>query len=350
MPLYSTEAQTDAMGKEKNVAESISVMEGELQPMAKEVTSWSYLFVHHRKVELVSEILQKRHYTVFIHKSKVYRRENKHIKTTEKPTISGLIFVQGDGNEIQACLKETFSDIYLVKDYSRGQIAAIPDHIMQPFMQISMASPTRIRFMPHSIDYYSKGNPLVRITSGVLAGLEGYRIRISRDKCLVTTLEGITVAIGGIHRENFENVSEYARIRKEQSRQTHKRQNDIFTPLQREIDLCFFVPQDELDIMAMTESMTLWVNRIYSAIKEKNISEAIEMALFILEETGCYFRTVYDRADTGKNDSIMSFARKADKALQSMINDAETSADQREMMETERESLAFRYPFLPIEL
>ena len=74
------------------------------------------------------------------------------------------------------------------------------------------------------------------------------------------------------------------------------------------------------------------------------------MALFILEETGCYIRTVYDRADTGKNDSIKSFARKADKALQSMINDAETSADQREMMEPERESLAFRYPFLPIEL
>ena len=60
--------------------------------------------------------------------------------------------------------------------------------------------------MPHPLEYYSVGHPLVKITSGVLDGLEGYQIRISRNKCLITTMGGLTIAIGGVYKENFENV------------------------------------------------------------------------------------------------------------------------------------------------
>lgn len=350
MPLYSTEAQNYALGKRRNEAETISGAEGEICAETEKPLSWCYMFVHHMKVETVKGILQKRHYTVFVHKSIVYKRENKHIKKTVKPTISGLLFVQGDGNEIQAFLKETFTDIYLVKDCSKRQIAAIPDSIMQPFMKVSMACPTRIRFMPHPIDYYSEGNPLIRITSGALAGLEGYRIRISRDKCLVTTLEGMTVAIGGIYKENFENLDAYVHIRREQLRQTEKRTNAIFTPLQQEIDSCFFVPQDQMDIMAMAESLKPWVARMKSDMRGKNFDEAVEIAMFLLEETGNRFRTAYNKDDICNMDDIMTISCEADKILVAVLDNVDVSVDLKEIVEAGRESLAIRYSFLPIEL
>ena len=75
-------------------------------------------------------------------------------------------------------------------------------------MKVAQVEPTRIRFMPNAFGHYAKGNPLLRITSGPLAGMEGYKIRIARDKCFVTTLGGMTVAIGGIHRDSFENLED----------------------------------------------------------------------------------------------------------------------------------------------
>jgi len=350
MPLYSTEAQTNARGKQGNVADTTSGTKGEICTATTQTSSWCYLFVHHRQVDIVRAQLQRRRYPVFVHKSIVYKRENKHITKIEKPTISGLLFVQGDGNEIQAYLKEFFSNLYLVKDCSKGKIAAIPDHVMQPFMKVSDAYPTRIRFMPHPIDYYSKGNTLIRITSGVLTGLEGYRIRISRDKCLVTTLEGMTVAIGGIHRESFENLDEYVHIRREQMRQTEKRADVIFTPLQQEIDRCFFIPQNQLDVMAMAENLRPWVARMKAGLQERLFGEALEMALFILEETGNRFQAAYTKGDISKMDDMTAISREAGNVLASMAGDADCPTDLKETAEAGRESLAIRYPFLPIEL
>ncbi|WP_258321677.1 hypothetical protein [Bacteroides sp. ET336] len=99
-----------------------------------------------------------------------------------------------------------------MKDRSTGLPAVIRDKSMQTFIRMSRVSPYRIRFMQHPIDYYSTGHPLVKITSGILDGVEGYQIRISRDKCLVTTIGGLTIAIGGISKENFENIDEYSDI------------------------------------------------------------------------------------------------------------------------------------------
>lgn len=349
MPLYSTEAQTNARGKQWNVADTTSGTEREICTTTTQTTSWCYLFVHHRQVDIVRAQLQRRRYPVFVHKSIVYKRENKHITKIEKPTISGLLFVQGDGNEIQAYLKENFSNLYLVKDCSKGKIAAIPDHVMQPFMKVSDAYPTRIRFMPHPIDYYSKGNTLIRITSGVLTGLEGYRIRISRDKCLVTTLEGMTVAIGGVHRESFENVEEYVRIRREQQNQTDQPTETIFTPLQQEIDKCFFAPQHQLDVMLMAENLRPWISRIASDIIDKNYDEAAEIALFILEETGSRLKAARNNTDFNKTNDMLAVCREASHALISMAKQTDVPINLKEAMETGLESLAVRYPFLNIE-
>lgn len=169
------------------------------------------------------------------------------MRKTERPTISGLIFIQGNSREIQNYLNQIAIDLYLVKDCSTKKTAIIPDRVMQPFMQLSQINPHHIRFMPHSFDYYSPNHALIKITSGVLTGMEGYCIRIARDKCLVTTVGNMTVAIGGISKESFENVDEYIRQRQEtQNGSQALTYNDEFVSFQSDIAQCFFIPKTVL--------------------------------------------------------------------------------------------------------
>lgn len=65
----------------------------------------------------------------------------------------------------------------------------------------------RIRLMPHPFSYYAEGHTLVRLTSGDFRGVMGYIIRIARDRCLVTNVNGMGVAIKGIHNDTYEEVT-----------------------------------------------------------------------------------------------------------------------------------------------
>lgn len=210
MPLYSTDIQSKATGQCYDADNSKESAEGEMLPDCG-VTSWCYLFVHHARLNLINRLLNKK-FKTFIHKTTIYKKSAKRIKEEKIPTISGLIFIQGDKVEIQKFLNCNCHGIYLAKDCSTKTTAVIPDDIMRPFMQLDLTH-NRIRFMPHPLSYYSDGHSLIRITSGLLSGFEGYIIRISRNKCLVTSLGGITVAINGINKDSFENADEYLRQR-----------------------------------------------------------------------------------------------------------------------------------------
>lgn len=182
--------------------------EGNLLPGFRCMT-WCYLFVHNTKVNSLNELLSTK-FKTFIHKTTIYKKDNKKIRKQERQTIPGLIFVQGCKAEIQDFLNDHCPDVYLATDCSTKATAVIPDEVMRPFMQLDVGR-NRIRFMPHSMSYYSEGHQLIKVTSGPLVGFEGYIIRISRNKCLVTSLGGITVAINGIDKDSFENVGDHER-------------------------------------------------------------------------------------------------------------------------------------------
>ena len=177
----------------------------EFCPLGDGISSWCYLYVHHFRVDSVVERISKE-FNVFIHKTTVFKRKKSHVREEEHPTISGLVFIQGEVARIQAFLKEYFPGIYLVNDCSTKVPAVIPDRVMQPFINLSQVEPHRIRFMSHPVDYYASGHSLVKITSGILKGMEGYQVRISRDRCLITAMGNMTIAIGGINKETFENL------------------------------------------------------------------------------------------------------------------------------------------------
>lgn len=172
--------------------------------------SWCYLFIHHNKVRYFIETMKRDGVRYFIHKSVTYQRK-KHgrgIQSIEKPTISGLIFMQDTPQKLQDYLDSNLPNYHLVKNCSTHAPAVIPDSVMQPFMRVLETSPERVRFLLHPFKYYAARNIKLRITSGFLAGIEGYVIRIDRDRHLIMNVGGMSVAISGVHCEKFEVVQE----------------------------------------------------------------------------------------------------------------------------------------------
>lgn len=273
--------------------------------------------------------------------------DNPEIKPTGKPnegrpTISGLIFIQGKTKVIKKYLWERFPQYHLVNDCSTRKAAVIPDSVMQPFMRIANTDPSRIRFLVNPLTHYAEGNTLVEIMTGPLAGLQGYIIRIDRDRKLVIGVGDMTVAIGGVHKENFEKVEEVARavnIRQRTRRQAEQRRlregievnvnadvapqptdSDrnsceelrsasgkkprsampdpdprLLTPIQQKVDTAFFTPETFNDILVITTNIELWTERARRLIQAGNVADASEILTFLLEEIGYWFTNIYKK-------------------------------------------------------
>ena len=100
----------------------------------------------------------------------------------------------------------------------------------------------------------------------------------------------------------------------------------------------------------MTELTAPWMTRVKIARIEKKFDDAVEIALFLLEEIGSRFHTLHDNPKLGDMKNIWSICREADNALLSVMGSEDVSTDLKEIVEAGRESLAVRFPFLPIEL
>lgn len=320
---------------------------------------WSYLFIRKRDAEYFSlKAETEGGFRTFIHRTIVTDASGKSEKgkpngsaqdreasngTTEgRPTISGLIFIQGKTKVIKKYLWQRFPQYHLVNDCSTRKAAVIPDSVMQPFMRIAGTDPSRIRFLVNPLTHYAEGNTLVEIMTGPLAGLQGYIIRIDRDRKLVIGVGDMTVAIGGVHKENFEKVEEVARavnIRQRARREAEQRRlrerievnvnadvalqppdSDrnsceelrsasgkkprtampdpdprLLTPIQQKVDTAFFTPETFNDILVITTNIELWTERARRLIQAGNLADASEILTFLLEEIGYWFTNIYKK-------------------------------------------------------
>ncbi len=297
---------------------------------------WSYLFIRKRDAEYFSlKAETEGGFRTFIHRTIVTDESGKPTKgkpngsaqdreagngttaTEGRPTISGLIFIQGKTKVIRRYLWERFPQYHLVNDCSTRKAAVIPDSVMQPFMRIANTDPSRIRFLVNPLTHYAEGNTLVEIMTGPLAGLQGYIIRIDRDRKLVIGVGDMTVAIGGVHKENFEKVEEVARAvntRQRARRQAEQRRlrerieanvnadvalqppdPRLLTPIQQKVDTAFFTPETFNDILVITTNIELWTERARRLIQAGNLADASEILTFLLEEIGYWFTNIYKK-------------------------------------------------------
>lgn len=345
---------------------------------------WSYLFIRKRDAEYFSlKAETEGGFRTFIHRTIVTDASGKSEKgkpngsaqdreasngTTEgRPTISGLIFIQGKTKVIKKYLWERFPQYHLVNDCSTRKAAVIPDSVMQPFMRIANTDPSRIRFLVNPLTHYAEGNTLVEIMTGPLAGLQGYIIRIDRDRKLVIGVGDMTVAIGGVQKENFEKVEEVARavnIRQRARRQAEQRRlrerieanvnadvapqppdTRLLTPIQQKVDTAFFTPETFNDILVITTNIELWTERARRLIQAGNLADASEILTFLLEEIGYWFTNIYKKKSIDLTP-VKKAGNKAYKTALTILDNKHLPERTRQDLETNLDSQMLRHGYL----
>lgn len=345
---------------------------------------WSYLFIRKRDAEYFSlKAETEGGFRTFIHRTIVTDESGKSAKgkpngsaqgrevsngTTEgRPTISGLIFIQGKTKVIKKYLWERFPQYHLVNDCSTRKAAVIPDSVMQPFMRIANTDPSRIRFLVNPLTHYAEGNTLVEIMTGPLAGLQGYIIRIDRDRKLVIGVGDMTVAIGGVHKENFEKVEEVARavnIRQRARRQAEQRRlrerievnvnadvalqppdPRLLTPIQQKVDTAFFAPETFNDILVITTNIEFWTERARRLIQAGNLADASEILTFLLEEIGYWFTNIYKKKSIDLTP-VKKAGNNAYKTALTILNNKHLPERTRQDLETNLDSQILRHGYI----
>ena len=313
-----------------------------------EPVSWCYLFVHHKKVKSFEEQLEKDGFTYFVHKSIKYvprHRNRGGMQEVEKPTVSGLIFIQGDAEEIQEYLDEKMPSHKLCKNCSTGEVATIPCNQMEPFMRVAETEPERLRFLLRPFVYYSKNRTLLRIVTGDYAGLEGYVIRIARDRKLVMDVGGMAVAVAGVHAERFEEVHKNEADQTEcatfYKRNLHER--NAF------IDRYFHQVKTAQEVAAQVENIDILRLQTLKDVDDKklDLKDAFDTFYFMIEEIDYYYAPFIDYFKDDLN-SIFEAGRAVMAEIENAINKFRKSKDTEllQRSETEYEELRNKYGYL----
>ena len=173
---------------------------------------WGYIFIQHMSAASFEKNLETRKIEgnfkpkCFVHRTVKYKKNpnGKGIVKEEKPTVSGLVFLQGETEQLKSFLIQNYPQYFLVNNCSTGKPATIPDSTMRPFMQIMEKEPERVTFLRDPFMKFAKDHVKLRVLTGIMAGQVGYVVRILKNRQLVMDFGGYAVAINNVHNEDFE--------------------------------------------------------------------------------------------------------------------------------------------------
>lgn len=306
-------------------------------------TTWSYLFVHHCKVKGMEAQLIRDGVTYFVHKSVRYFRKQGRSKVQHQqiPTVSGLVFFRGRPEETQAYLNDHFPNTYLCKNCSTGRVAEIPEEQMRPFMRLNQMDPERIRFLLKPFHYYARNRVLLRITSGLMAGLEGYVIRIDRDRRLVMDIGGISVAIAGVHAEHFEEVEPQAPSAATPFYQRNLHEREAL------IDRYFHPVTSASEVAAQAASIDYLREYVLAALarEQMDFSQAWHTCAFIIREIGYYYAPLVDQAK-GALAPIMAQGARVIQEMQRLADSPHLDTETSELHKAALQELMTQYAYL----
>ena len=308
-------------------------------------TSWCYMFIHNREAEKFSEYAaSEAGFKTFVHRTLNYKKPTEKYGDVEggRPTISGLLFIQGNDKKIKNYLRTYFPQYHVVNDCSTRRTAVIPDMVMQAFMKVSSADPTKIRFMLNPLNHYAKGNTLVRVMTGPMAGLEGYIIRIDRDRRLVMGVGDMTVAIGGVHKEQFEAVEDVARQLNNNIDPDQKRE---LSELQANIDKSLFAPASFNDVLVVATNLELWQDRATEYFSRRAYQRAAEILPFLLEEIGYYFSGLYGKKELDIQP-VLNIGKRISQKINTILMDGLVPEDVRADLQSAYDEQMVRHGYL----
>ena len=221
--LPSSTAEVNEKLDNKRLPKGIHIIgvDEESAPKVEEVShneeveaTWGYLFLQHLAAEKFYKTIKNERFDdafvpkCFIHRTTTYKRKpnGRGVMKAEKPSVSGLVFLQGETKELRTFLQNNFPQYHLVNNCMTGRPASIKDSVMRPFMRVVETEPERVTFLRDPFIKFAKDHVKLRVLTGILAGQEGYVVRILRDRQLVMDFGGNAVAISNVHNEDFQIV------------------------------------------------------------------------------------------------------------------------------------------------
>lgn len=257
------------------------------------------------------------------HSSDISNDGAKPAASSSRLLIGEIVFIQGEAKAIQRFFIDYHIPYFLVYDCARRTPAAIPDRIMRTLRQVVDVAGGRLRFLPKPLAYYQRGHRLVRVTEGPLKGLEGYVLRITKDRKLVLGIGSLTIAIDGAHRERFEEVEASATL--PESRDLRR-----LTYLQEEIDKNFFLPQTAADIQVFADNVCLLLSKALTFCTPESEVTATDMILFLLEEILYYIEPLRAARPALNLAPVAEAARNVMREIDELIAPADVRLSQRE--------------------
>lgn len=245
--------------QEKNSCpENQDVPNMELSQFAKPAFSndgnWSYIYLHNSRIRSFRNFMDKNSpFPTFVLQIKCKERmgyshteRREHFKASGQLAAGGIVFIQGCPKDIQFFFTSKSLPFRLVYDCATHKPAEIPDQVMRPFRQLVEIGSKRIGILPKPFSHYAAGHVRLRIVSGQLKGLEGYVLRVNRDRKLIMQIGQLTLAISGIHREEFEEVLPAGISAKFTSREQSCIQENVAKSL--------FVPQTQEEVLLCADN------------------------------------------------------------------------------------------------
>lgn len=146
---------------------------------------------------------------LFVHKHTKYVKKHTSVREVTEITSIGMIFLQGETKELQEfLLNSRIPNCHLAYSRITHKPISVPDSQMEPFMRLMTLEPNRVEYIDNRADSFKGKAPYVRVTSGVLKGLEGYIYRIHNSRCLILDIGDFTITIRRIMQEPLEKVEE----------------------------------------------------------------------------------------------------------------------------------------------
>ena len=210
-------------------------------------------------------------------------------------------------------------------------------------MRVTETSPERIRFLLHPYHYYARNRILLRITTGEMAGLEGYIIRIDRDRRLVMDIGGMSVAISGVHAEHFEEV--------EQSKTSITHENIFYQRNLQErqvlIDRYFHPVKDDKEVALQAENIDYLRKYALDELAHNriNINDTWNIFSFIIEEINYYYAPFVEQFKEHL-DPIMCEGGKVLQEMERIIASPHISPNDKTRYENDYQEILSHYEYL----
>lgn len=174
--------------------------------------NWYIVYKGKTRGNSLTDWLDKAHIEYYEPKRvvEVFNPESSEMEETETFVISNLIFIHTNDN-IYNIIKRFVGLRYPFIDHMTGRPAVVKHKEMKRFiMSIEKSTEQKVEepiLLQQPYSFFSRYKK-VKIIGGSLEGMEGYVVRVRKDRKLVISLGTMAVAVSGLHRWQLKPIEE----------------------------------------------------------------------------------------------------------------------------------------------